>query len=113
MTDLRAGDLRHRIAIQRRETGTSAIGTRGQSTETWHTIEHRWAKVETLSSREAEKARQLFAESTHRMTIRKPTSYVLDMSNRIQFEHETYGIGSIVEASDSRDDLVLLCARRQ
>ncbi len=110
MTTTNAGNLRHRITIQSR---SAAVGTRGQSTEAWSTVEKRWAEVTDLSGRELEQARQINASASHRVRIRGPRSYTLTTKHRIVFGSLTLNIASIGfdEGDYQRDDLTLLCER--
>ena len=45
MTELMAGDLRHRLVIEKR---TNQVGERGQSFEQWEEIGRCWAKITPL-----------------------------------------------------------------
>lgn len=108
MTDLRAGQLRHRLTIQSRST---AVGTRGQSTEVWADVEKRWGQVESLAGNEAEKARQIVATATAKITMRAPRSYALTTEHRVLFGSQVFGVGSISETAEYRDDIELLCTR--
>jgi SPP1 family predicted phage head-tail adaptor len=106
MTELRAGELRQRVTVERR---TTATGTRGQSTENWQKVESRYAQVETLTGRELEQARKTDSVATHRVTIRKPRSYSISSEYRFLFSGKVFGIGSTIETGNYRDDLECLC----
>lgn len=110
MTQYNAGELRHRITIEQR---TSAVGSRGQSTEVWEELDKRWARVSDLSGRELEQARQVVATATHRVEMRGPRTYTLTTKHRIKFGSLTFNIGSIGfdERDYNRDDLIVLCER--
>lgn len=108
MTEQNAGSLRHRVTVQRR---TSAVGTRGQSTEVWDDLFSCYANVESLSGRELEQAQKVVATASTRITIRLPKQYTITTKDRIKFKTQFYNIGSAVELGTFRDDLVMLCER--
>lgn len=61
-----AGDRKHRVALQRRETTPSDYG---DPEPAWTTYAERWASIKTLTGRELEQARQMHAEATSRITV--------------------------------------------
>lgn len=62
-----AGDLRHRVTYQ---TATEALDNFGQPIQTWSSGTEIWARVEPLSGRELEIARQQRADVSHVVTVR-------------------------------------------
>ncbi len=62
-----AGELRHVVTVQVR---ADTIGARGQRTAAWVDEYTDRAKIETVSGRESESARQLYASASHRVTMR-------------------------------------------
>lgn len=108
MTEQAAGSLRHRITVQRR---TSAVGTRGQSTEAWEDLFSCYANVESLSGRELEQAQKTVATASTRITIRLPKQHTITTKDRVKYKNDFYNVGSSVELGTFRDDLVLLCER--
>lgn len=108
MTVTAAGTMRHRVTIQSR---TTAIGSRGQSTEAWSNIDSRWASVVELSGNESEEVRKIVATATTRIRMRKPLSYTLTTKHRIKFNDETYTVGSITPQGEDRDDIDVICTR--
>lgn len=64
---MRAGRLRHRVAIQRRTGAESGFG---EPTDTWSTLATVSAGIEPISGREYFAAQQVQSEVTHRVTIR-------------------------------------------
>ena len=82
------GDMRHRVNIERR---TMSFDELGHEQESWVAISTGIpAIVEELSGRELERARQLVAESTHRVTIRVPKS--LATTDRIVYKNRVLEI---------------------
>lgn len=82
---MRAGKLRHRVAITRETRTADSFGQLTDATpETVGTV---WAEIRPLSGKEMEIARQLRAETTHRIRMRRtyavlPTDYLLFGSRR-------------------------------
>lgn len=74
---MRAGDLRDRVTIQRR---TEASDGHDGVTETWSTVYRRVsAKVQPLSGRDLERARQIDPRISHDVTLRYWQSYRSDL----------------------------------
>lgn len=108
MTTTAAGTMRHRVTVQMR---TTALGSRGQSTEAWSSVDSRWASVVELSGSESEEVRKTVATATTRIRMRKPLSYSLNSKYRIRFNSETYAIGSITPVGEDFDDIDVICTR--
>ena len=102
-----AGELRDRIGILKLAAG--AVGTRGQRVQTFNLHETRFAQFEYLSGVELERARQVHAQTTARVTIRKP-SYAIDTEYRISFKGKTYGVGAVIPIFDTFHGLQILLA---
>ena len=64
---LRAGGLRHKVAIER---ATETIDAAGAIVQTWEWVADRRAKVEALSGREFEIASQVNNQISRKVTIR-------------------------------------------
>jgi len=64
---VRAGRLRHRVALERRTTGTDAFGSVVQSWDRYATV---WADVAPLSGREMLADGQVRSDVSHRVRIR-------------------------------------------
>jgi SPP1 family predicted phage head-tail adaptor len=97
---MRAGELRHVINIERRAMAFDDLGHEQQA---WKVIARNVrARVEELAGRELERAKQLVAESTHRVTIRIPQD--VKTSDRIVYR------GRVIEIrSRSENELGTLC----
>jgi SPP1 family predicted phage head-tail adaptor len=87
------GSMRHRVSIQRQLiTGSD---DRGQPVYTWSdVVTNVPCKIRTLSGGEAEKARQLFSEATHRVEMRKPRAEI-DEKMKLVFRGRDLFIGFI------------------
>jgi SPP1 family predicted phage head-tail adaptor len=87
---MKAGELRHRVQIQRRDV---SYDSRGHEQETWVPVASVSAKVEELSGRELDRARQLTPEATFTVTLRK---VAINSSDRLLFGERLLQIGSVI-----------------
>ena len=85
-----AGELRHRITLQKFATTTDADGFVVQD---WVDVATVWAAVENLHGREYWEAATVQAENTLKFTIRYRPDVTNDM--RIVFRGQTYEITAI------------------
>lgn len=85
--DVKIGDLKHRIIIQRL---TTTINSNGFEVETWEDYKTVWASVSNLNGREYFAAATVQAENTVKFTIR----YIkgIEEKMRISFEDKLYNI---------------------
>ena len=102
---MQAGKLRHRLTIQSRPT---TLGTRGQASKTWNDGETIWGSVQTLSGREAELAKRLYADATHQIEIRYREGITVE--NQIKFGSRVFGIGAVSDPEQRKINLILLCS---
>jgi len=110
MTTQNAGMMRSRIQFQRRE---ETYGGRGESLNEYTDLECRDCRLEFLSGRKLELARQIFARATVRIEMRKPHSFCLNVKDRALFGTTVLTIGSALPSDEKFDDLVLLCEVEQ
>lgn len=102
---MRAGRLRHRIALQ---SATEARDSHGQPVKTWTTQALIWAGVEPLRGKEMETAHQVAAEATVRIVMRYRSDITADW--RIVFDSHTYEIVAPPLNPDMRNiELHLMC----
>lgn len=87
-----AGELTERITI---ETPAKAQNDVGEATLTWTTFATVWAKVQSLSGREAERYAEVVGFSGHKVTIRALPG--LTSSMRVIYRNRTLEIGAINE----------------
>lgn len=106
---IRAGELRLRVAIQERD---SATGSRGQSTESWETIDNRWADKMDVSGDEQQWVRQLAPTASTVFTIRRPRQYTLSTRHRLVYRGTYYNIISIVGEDSTDQTLKLVCGSK-
>jgi SPP1 family predicted phage head-tail adaptor len=100
-----AGELRDRVEILKLADG--ALGSRGQRVQLFGVLERRWAQFEYLSGVELERARQVHAQTTARVTIRTP-NYAIDTEYRVKFRGKTYGVGAVIPIFDTFHVLQIL-----
>ncbi len=104
---MRSGQLRHRVNIESRATGS--VGTRGQATETWSKVATVMAKIKTLSGRELEYAKQLIATASHEVTIRHRSG--VTNKHRIVFGSKTFNIDHVNDMAEKPNRwLILTCS---
>jgi hypothetical protein len=87
-----AGELTERITI---EKSTNTQNEVGENTLTWSTFATVWAKVESMSGREAERYAEIVGFSGHKVTMRPLTGFTSAM--RIIYRTRTLEIGAINE----------------
>jgi SPP1 family predicted phage head-tail adaptor len=87
---MKAGELRHRVQIQRRQV---AYDARGHEKESFETVGSVAAKVEELSGRELERARQIVPEASFSVTLRQVD---IKTSDRLLFKDRVLQIASAV-----------------
>ena len=105
---MRAGNLRHRVAIQSVTDTASAFGDVSQS---WSTVATVWASVTPLTAREALEADQVKTKISHKVTMR----YRSDVStkNRLSYDSRTLNITSVLNVDEKNKTLVVLCVENE
>ena len=101
---MRSGMLRHRVTIEQK---VPTRDTFGGEVETWTLVATVWASVEPLQGREYLAARQLQAELTTRIRIRRRTGILPQM--RVVWGSHTYDIQAVIEPESGRRELQLMC----
>lgn len=104
---IRAGQLRHRVDLQR---ATVTVSGQRAPANTWKTLETVWARVEPLTGREQLLAQQADARQTHRITIRYRDG--LTTRDRVRFGTRGFNILSIANDEERNRLLVLMCEER-
>ncbi len=101
---MRAGQLRHRVAVQ---SATQTTNDAGDPIRTWSTTAAVWARVEPLSGREAERARAIRADLTHKVTIRGGVT--LTPAMRFLFGSRVLNVGHVLDAEERGITLQAYC----
>ena len=92
---IKAGDLRHRIAIQSHSTVQDVAG---QEVKTWATDITVSARVEPLKGKERFEAQQVAPEVTHKITMRGGVTVTAE--NRILFKTRIFNISSVIDVDE-------------
>lgn len=87
-----AGELTERITIETPAKGQNNVG---ETTLTWSTFATVWAKVESLSGREAERYGEIVGFSGHKVTLRALPG--VSTSMRVVYRSRTLEIGAVQE----------------
>lgn len=87
-----AGELTERITIETPAKGQNSVG---ETTLTWSTFATVWAKVESLSGREAERYGEIVGFSGHKVTLRALPG--VSTSMRVVYRTRTLEIGAVQE----------------
>ena len=101
---MRAGDLRHRVTIQKR---THAQDSCGEMDITWSDGDTIWADIRPLRGDEFYKAQQVSAKITHKIITR----YRRDINNitRLKFGERYFNVLAVMDPGERRRELNLLC----
>lgn len=101
---MKAGDLRHRVTIQKQTADTDSFG---DEQNVWQDIATVWAAVEPLRGREFFQSQKENAETTVRIRIRYRNGITQDM--RVVFGDKVYEINSIIDIDERHTELQLMC----
>ena len=64
---MKAGDLRKRIQLQQRSSSQDGFG---QQLTSWTTLFTSWAEIEPVSGAQLDRARSIYNETSHKVTMR-------------------------------------------
>ncbi len=102
---MRAGELRHRVTIQRLVTGQDDYG---QPLDAWQDVATVWAKVEDLTGREYFQAQQVpTVQVSSRVTIRWRSDVKPEM--RVLASNRLLDIKAALDPDGKRRELQLMC----
>lgn len=101
---MRAGELRHRITIQRAVEVSDDLKT---PTVTWQDVATVWAAVEPLSGREYLLAQNVNAELTVRIRIRYRPGVTPGM--RVLYNGRVFDIQAVIDVEERHRELQLMC----
>ena len=106
---MRAGRLRHRIAIQ---AATESKGATGQTLRTWSTVTTVWAGIEPVKGEERLAAQGVAAKLTHRVILRYGAYASLTSAHRFLFGSRIFEIVAPPVNRDERN-IEWLCDCRE
>lgn len=105
---MRAGQLRHRIAVEQR---TQTLDTFGDQPETWSNVCYVWADINPLSGREREAAQVINVEISHEITIRYQSQFAdprVMAAYRLRYGTRLFNIhGSFIVDEHNREMTIL------
>ena len=99
------GKLRHRVKLQGLTENQDGYGQAVKSYTTYATV---WASIEPLQGRELEHAKQISAETNHRVTIRYNSDITVE--GRVVFGDRTFEITAVLDTDERNRELVLMCS---
>lgn len=100
------GTLRHRITLKHRSL--SDADTVGHTAEAYVPYDTVWARIETLSGREVEYAKQISAEASVKVTLRYLDGIV--ETDRIDYGSREFEVIAINDIDQRRITMVLTCS---
>lgn len=105
------GALRHRLAWQ--PLDQSQLDAMNQPKKSWTTRGTYWGRVEPLAGRELMNARQLKAETTHKITMRNVAA--VNAGDRFLFEGtgRVFNVESVFRQSERNAYLVVHCTEQK
>ena len=102
---MRAGTLRHKVAIEQRSVTTD---TYGGEVVTWLPFTTAWADIQPLSGREMIAAQAVQSEITSKVIMRYIPGVLPSM--RVVFEGRYYDIQSVIDWGMRHQELNLMCS---
>lgn len=106
----RAGLLRRRITYQRHNGTLTPNGQRDEDDANWADLFTQWSGLRPVSGAEAERARKVWAETTHLITTRRRPGAALKPSDRAKLGDRVFGIGRVLDLEDRDRTWQLLAA---
>ena len=101
---MQIGKRRHRITLQARVKTQNTTGEKVPAYADYRTI---WAKIETLTGRELENAKQVTSEVTHKVNIRYNSN--VTVTNRVKFRDRVFDINAALDPDERKKQLDLYC----
>lgn len=101
---MRAGTLRHRVALH---SLTTTRDDYGEPIETWVAAATIWARVSPGQGRELISAQQVNAELTHQVEMRYRPE--VTTTRRVIHKGRTLEIVSIINPDERNKNMILLC----
>jgi len=107
---MQAGQLRKRIELQQR---SSSQDDYGQQLTSWTTLFSTWAAIEPVSGAQLDRARSIYNETSHRVTLRW-RAQLNDIkqvgSYRVLYAGRVFDVGASMNQDERNRTVVLLCA---
>lgn len=107
---MQAGQLRKRIELQQR---SGAQDEYGQQLTGWTLLFTTWAQIEPMSGAQLDRARSIYNETSHRVTLRW-RAQLNDIrqvgSYRVVYAGRIFDVGASMNLDERNRTVVLLCA---
>jgi len=108
MTNIKAGELRHRMIIEQRDP---ELGDRGEYIGEWCEQGRLWAKITPLWGRELEVARRRQENISMRVITRNRRALGFDTSYRLTWRGAIYNVGWVQRGNDDEhEDWHIMCS---
>ena len=104
---MRAGGLRHRVALQQPSVETDAMGGESQTFVTYATV---WASIEPLRGTERLAVQQAQSDQTHKIRMRYRKS--LTTQHRILFDSRAFNINAVANTFERDRELLVDCTEQ-
>ena len=105
---MRAGDLRHRVSLQRQAASKDSFG---QRLLTWETMTQMQCRISPISGKEAAIAGQMRSEITHEISCRYRPEFAdpkIASTYRILFGNRIFNISSSVNRDERNREMTLM-----
>lgn len=104
---LLAGELKHRVTVERRVANSPARTASGAPAEQWETYKTIWAAIHPLTGRELLQAGQIQSE----VTVRIRTRYLRGLTAGMRIVHKGryYAIDAVINNALENASMELLC----
>ena len=103
-----AGDLRHRVVIQKRRQVQDALGGVNRD-EIWDDVVTLWAAIAPVSGREYFDAERVNSEVSHTVTIRYQHGDRYGTENRVSHEDRIFQIVSSINVKERNEWVEMKC----
>lgn len=103
---MRAGNLRHRVTIQRR---TVTVSEAGSPSESWATVGEVWARIAPAKGKALAAADQSSGVMPVVITIRKPPYLTIDQDARVVHGGAVYQIQDPIDPDLHGERMELIC----
>lgn len=105
---MRAGRLRHRLALQTRVGSSNSYS---ETEYTWSTFDTVWAAIEPLSAKEQVVAAQNQSQTSHKITLRWRTGVLPTM--RGVYDGRYFLFGAVLNRDERNRELTVLATEIQ
>lgn len=103
---MHAGQLRHRVAIQR---ATETKNGLGEPVHTWATQVTRWMRVEPMQGKELFEARQVNPKMSHKVTMRYDGTTSVTPDDRLLWGSRVFNIVDVQNVEERDIMTVMRC----